>query len=725
MSDNLDRSVLDPTQLASRAFGTGFRGYDQDEVRSFLRRVAAGIEHMLEEQAALRLQVEELERKLAEPPQLSDEEIAAALGEETAKVIASAKAAATEMRANAEEDVARLRAEAEQETGAARAEADEYATTTRREIDEARDRSAAESATVRQEAEDYAGRIRSEADEAAATARSDAEADAARRIEEADEASAAKISEAETDAARIRDEANSILSVRSAEADDEAARIRAAAEEEADRIRAEAEETRTQAGLDAEAERESAREQGREMVAEAQRVRERVLKDLARRRKSGRQQLEQLRAARERLLEAHETVRRTLEEATNELLVSLPDARVAAVDAGRRAEHETEATVDELEAEIHAAREAGLPLVSANDDHSDTDHLHDSAADVEDTLGPAPDVELEPPAVDEAPEPEPEPEPVAPAPPVSEMVEVAEQPAEPQEPEADDAGPAEPVESSTVDELFARLRAERETPEPEPEAESELETAAEAVDPVDITDSAEPDEVEPEAEGDATVLSLLERRDAITDEIERSLAKRLKRVLADEQNAVLDAVRRARKVPAPEDVIPDPPEHEGSFATAAIEDLTAAAAAGVAFHGADGTPPAPQVEDLAQALAAELTGPIRPRLERCFEDLGGDDEELMNRLRTSYREWKSPRIIEVTRHHVLAAFSRGQFEAMPDGAEVEWVVDATGPACSDAEDNSLAGTVTKGDAFPTGHQFPPAHAGCRCLIVPVAVHVRA
>ena len=58
-------------------------------------------------------------------------------------------------------------------------------------------------------------------------------------------------------------------------------------------------------------------------------------------------------------------------------------------------------------------------------------------------------------------------------------------------------------------------------------------------------------------------------------------------------------------------------------------------------------------------------------------------------------------------------------------AEVQWVVDTTGPDCSDAEDNSLAGTITKGEAFTTGHRFPPAHAGCRCLIVPVAVHVRA
>ena len=183
--------------------------------------------------------------------------------------------------------------------------------------------------------------------------------------------------------------------------------------------------------------------------------------------------------------------------------------------------------------------------------------------------------------------------------------------------------------------------------------------------------------------------------------------------------------RRARKLPSPEDVIPDPPEHEGSYAAAAVEDLTAAVAAGVAFQGPEGDPPAPNVEDLAATLASEFTALIRPRLERCFEDLDGDEEELMNRLRASYREWKSPRITEVTRHHVLAAFSRGQFEAMPEGAAVEWVVDQSGPACSDAEDNSLAGTITKGDAFPTGHRFPPAHAGCRCLIVPVSVHVRA
>ena len=33
-----------------------------------------------------------------------------------------------------------------------------------------------------------------------------------------------------------------------------------------------------------------------------------------------------------------------------------------------------------------------------------------------------------------------------------------------------------------------------------------------------------------------------------------------------------------------------------------------------------------------RTLASEFTALIRPRLERCFEDLDGDEEELMNRL---------------------------------------------------------------------------------------------
>jgi hypothetical protein len=48
---------------------------------------------------------------------------------------------------------------------------------------------------------------------------------------------------------------------------------------------------------------------------------------------------------------------------------------------------------------------------------------------------------------------------------------------------------------------------------------------------------------------------------------------------------------------------------------------------------------------------------------------------------------------------------------------VRWVVTSTG-GCSDCEDNALAGALASTEVFPTGHAFPPAHSGCRCLVAP-------
>jgi hypothetical protein len=46
------------------------------------------------------------------------------------------------------------------------------------------------------------------------------------------------------------------------------------------------------------------------------------------------------------------------------------------------------------------------------------------------------------------------------------------------------------------------------------------------------------------------------------------------------------------------------------------------------------------------------------------------------------------------------------------------VHDLGGP-CPDCDDNALAGPTPRGEVFPTGQPHPPAHAGCRCLLVPV------
>jgi hypothetical protein len=70
----------------------------------------------------------------------------------------------------------------------------------------------------------------------------------------------------------------------------------------------------------------------------------------------------------------------------------------------------------------------------------------------------------------------------------------------------------------------------------------------------------------------------------------------------------------------------------------------------------------------------------------------------------------------VARHHAHTALCRGLFAASPDGIAFRWVVDDDGP-CPDCDDNALAGPVPKGRAFPTGQPHPPAHIGCRCLVL--------
>ena len=104
---------------------------------------------------------------------------------------------------------------------------------------------------------------------------------------------------------------------------------------------------------------------------------------------------------------------------------------------------------------------------------------------------------------------------------------------------------AEPADTD-VNALFARLRAER-----RPRTPSRSPSPSRSRTPPSARWRPDGRGTDEDREDGASVLTLLERRDAVTDELERNLARRLKRVLADEQNAVLDAVRRARKLPHP------------------------------------------------------------------------------------------------------------------------------------------------------------------------------
>ncbi len=110
-------------EVARKEFATGFRGFDQYEVRAYLAKLAAEMGMLQERDRGMRERLAELERKRPSERALADEEIEAALGIEATKVIHAAREAASEIRARAEENVARLLREAQDEAQAMRTEA--------------------------------------------------------------------------------------------------------------------------------------------------------------------------------------------------------------------------------------------------------------------------------------------------------------------------------------------------------------------------------------------------------------------------------------------------------------------------------------------------------------------------------------------------------------------------------------------------------------------------
>ena len=200
------------------------------------------------------------------------------------------------------------------------------------------------------------------------------------------------------------------------------------------------------------------------------------------------------------------------------------------------------------------------------------------------------------------------------------------------------------------------------------------------------------------------------------------MARRLKRVLADEQGRVLDGVRRAKGSPGLDEILPLD-EQLLAYAAAVVDDLLAAAEEGASFEGAV-LPASTSVDAVAEELGRSVAAMVRPRVERCFE-AGEDPDDTSDRLRATYREWKTDSLVDATRHHVLAAFGWGQCAVRPVGSPVRWVADPSQSACPDCEDDALAGAVPSGDSFPTGHTHPPAHPGCRCLVIGERVGVPA
>ncbi len=445
---------------------------------------------------------------------------------------------------------------------------------------------------------------------------------------------------------------------------------------------AEAIRHRERAEAAAMAEVEAAKAHGRQLITDAQALRERVLADLSRRRNAGRAQVEQLRAGRDRLLGAYEVVQRTLDHAVEQLRIAAPDAQSISPTEARSLASEFETGPDD------ADPPEGIRILTP----------------------PAPPV------------PEPEPEAIVVVEEivvVDEMVvvdEIVVEAAATEEvteevTEETPITPGDPTLDESVDDLFARIRASR------------AEEVAKAEDVL-----AEPDADSPGAEDAATEESATEAsvedsvdvfdaRAAALAPLEVSLARKLRRVLADDQNEVLDRLRQGSKLPDLDTLVGSGPEHAARFADPARPDLDGAARAGAELvsETTDGEPS--DLDDVVTDLGIAVTEPLRERLTACLTDSAGDVDEATELVRAAYREWKTQRIDAAVADAVVAAFNRGAYSAAPVGCTLRWLVAPDQPPCPDADDNALAGEVARGSAFPTGHVHAPAHPGCRCQVV--------
>ncbi len=809
----LTNNPLDPDQISAQNFGTSFRGFDQDEVRRYLRQVAEAVrfergdrtrinteagdqsarisalegeiqqlrsdsKQMTDElqDANERLSGSDSEPQRLLPEDLDEGQLTRLLGEETVRVLDSARSAAANITAKAEKEadertkaLDKLQKETTKSLAEDRKKAD-------KEVAALKSKSETEAKTVSKEAAAEAKRLSQEANEAAEKLRSEAKADSEKVTNEAKTSSAASKKAAQEVAAAVKQRGEEVAKETrlSAEADGES--VRKAAEQVMSDAEAEAARVRAEAAADVETARDSAREEARLMLTEAQTLREKVLEDLVKRRRVARQQIDQAKAARDRLSRALVFARTQVDSATSELDVSVPEAKRAM--------------------ELVKAKAGGSEADQMADIADGLDHARSKGK----TLSPEKVANHKPgsgASVRQSPSSKPAPGPKSPLAKLNEESKhskVAASPAADLLGNMSDDG-VEAEAGDVLDDIFARIRAERTPgdsadtgsvakvdpapgedsvatePKPKPEAPSDSTdnakssrsgnkskqqgnkskqneksaavpaAAGDAADSVIVIkrepgSSSEPgaasggrgsakagqDRPQPERESDSSgqevdieVLAPFADRDIALTRFGPDLRRKLKRALADDQSDVLDRLRRAKTLSS--DELPDSAEQLAGFRKAAEAGLVGIATAGSA--SLDGPKVgSSQVSSILDQLAKALQGSLRAKIERAIAAADGDSSEVFEPIRAHYRDARSAALPGLVDDAVAEAFAVGVYDAIDHAADLVWVVDPRTETSPDCFDNTLSDSVKKPQAFPTGHKRPLGGPGCRCLVLP-------
>lgn len=738
-------------EVRRRSFSSAFRGFDQSEVLGFLERIADELEDYDRREKELRAELREARDRVLHP-RLDEDTLTSALGQEAALILRSAHEAAADVRRRAEEHAARVLGEAHKEAERIRAAAE----------------TVMGERTI--EAEAAADSIRAAADAEAAAVLSRARQQAATALEEARERCEELAQESESLKGRVLGDLVRRRRIMNAQVEQlgagretilralhEVRRMLEQTVDSLDRVATEAKTAAEDARVRALAEPEP---EGSDLEREAGSALGSPLDGLAKVLAGLEQSLASLAAGEpavappalaEQVVAEHVVAERVVaEHVVAPQVVAEPEVPQAPPGEPVAAEAEEAAAVpvpaptadlpaepeeDDDESFTELERRGALRLLRRGRPRPVVESPASYAPEPGEAVrlirpeSPPPSVESPPPVRAESEEPE-------------ERVRVVSAPA------ADEALGDD--HQSSVDELFARLRAERAAAREQAEAvladspaegaedadygqetdapAVELEDAAapmEAGVPAETAAEAERVEAELDAEAvtddEAAEAPLLDMRNRMLGSVHERLARRLKRTLQDDQNEVLDRVRAASRGRAGP-LLPDEADHRGAYAAAVGPLMEEAFRAGSLFAAEVFPGAAPQADGrngaVADALATELVVQLRARLTALFDaPEGGEPEDLAEGAGAAYRAWKGERVESLAMDYVVDSFTAGVLAAVPDGTKLRWIVDDDTP-CPDCDDNALAGPTTAGESFPTGQQHPPAHPGCRCLLAP-------
>ena len=617
-----------PAAVGSAQFSVVRRGFEQEEVRDLLRGVSAELARLQERERFLESELRSMQtRGLSAPGAIDEEMITALLGEETARVLTSAREAAKQQIARAAETAERL------------------------------------------------------------------------------------VREASSDAARIRQEAE-----------------------------IESSRQRNDAVADVEAEIELAKQQGREMVIEAREYREKVLSELARRRELAREQIEHLIHDRDRLVAAFDRARLAANDVVGDLTefdeLSEEVARISGLNtpvdttAPIFFDHTKDPDAIPKSSELIEVEEVVGVIAESIDsttieivEITETTEVVQIADEIEaeELVEETPDTTVvamheAPAGMSEHPSSEPPPQEH-----IAEVVQLFGK--KRKEAEAPQVVVESPVEAAEVVEATEATEAKKQPAVTTPQKKSvdDLFARLKQTNTAEIARTSKPKVVVPKVDQ-----GVFDHRDAVLEPILVLITRKMKRVLADEENSMLTYLQGKKSIVALEKVLPAADEHLQMYVEALAEDVISAAMAGA--------------QSLSKSLKADLRKritrsavmqvvsgtmdesairPLREKIQRAVEQSNGDRDEMSNLIRSVYREMKMQRVEQQVSDIARMAYSRGAYLVLDQGTKVCWMVDPNGPSCADAEDNSLAGSTGLGSEFPTGHIHPTAHAGCRCLIAPI------